>query len=78
MVSECCLIRIVPSPPGTPGCPHIQERADRGHGGGAPASIFSDPEDALSEAELQSPQGICPCPWYFMTKTGLALCPNTH
>lgn len=64
--------------PGTPGYPHIQERAGKGYGGGAPASSFSNAEDALSESDIQSPQGIYPCPWYFMSEIGLTLCPNMH
>lgn len=48
------------------------------YGAEASAVIFSNLEDALSESKLQSPQGICPCPQYFMSETGLTLLPNTH
>lgn len=62
----------------SPGYPLIQERADKGYGGGAPASIFSNVADALLESDIQSPQGIYPCPSYFVSEIGLTLCPNMH
>lgn len=64
--------------PGTPECPHSQQGADRVYSGEASAGIFSNLEDALSESKLQSPQGICPCPQYFVSETGLTLFPNMH
>jgi len=78
MVSGCHLIAIVLSPPGTPAYLHTQDIAGGGHGGGAPVSVLSDLEDALLEAELRSPRGVSPCPWYFMSKIGLALCPSMY